>query len=387
MTKINTVMYVFFILSGVIKSLTQTIDFPVDITLVTGFYLFVVFCCQFFSGKLYVNISELQSILLLTLLYLIIAFGLFFRDSSEIGWMKLFFSLTNLMAFVFPIFSKLSKKTFFITFILLSLIFGVINFYVLSFLTYEQLTLLDMKAVYLSIGLVVAFALILNMHFQQDTVVGFILFAVLFFLLLVSSARGPLIFYIVSIFMVKILFLSKEALYLKRNKLFFAIVSILLLSIVVILNVDVSVVYDLFSRTISRMTLLFADNKGESIETRYFLFEQALSMFNENIFFGGGFGSFGAYVFGENIKLYPHNLILELASETGLLGVSVFIIFVFNLLIKNWNNQLFICVLIFSFLNLMKSYSFQDIRLFFGLLSVSIAFCLGSLHDNKSSYK
>ncbi|BDA59923.1 hypothetical protein NUITMVS1_13860 [Shewanella xiamenensis] len=138
--------------------------------------------------------------------------------------------------------------------------------------------------------------------------------------------------------------------------------------------------YDLFSRTISRMSLLFAENKGESVETRFFLFEQALSMFNENIFLGGGFGSFGMYVFGEDVKLYPHNLILELASETGLLGALIFILFVLNLLIKNWNNQLFICVFVFSFLNLMKSYSFQDLRLFFGMLSIAMVLNLKK-HD------
>ena len=113
---------------------------------------------------------------------------------------------------------------------------------------------------------------------------------------------------------------------------------------------------------------------GESVITRLELYSQAINMFSENIFLGNGLGSFGIYVTGFDVKLYPQNILLELLSETGLISVFIFSIFILSMFKKIINNDIIFLVSLYALLNVMKSNSFEELRMFFGLFAVALLY-------------
>jgi O-antigen ligase len=60
-----------------------------------------------------------------------------------------------------------------------------------------------------------------------------------------------------------------------------------------------------------------------SINEREYLYDKAFNMFLDNPIFGKGTGSF------DRSGYYPHNIILEIASSWGLVGLGIFCFFDF----------------------------------------------------------
>lgn len=75
-----------------------------------------------------------------------------------------------------------------------------------------------------------------------------------------------------------------------------------------------------FQRTI----LLFQEDKGDSVNTRVSMVEAAWELFKQEPLTGVGAGGFATEAFGVDQRLYPHNVILEIMAELGLLGMGVF---------------------------------------------------------------
>lgn len=63
---------------------------------------------------------------------------------------------------------------------------------------------------------------------------------------------------------------------------------------------------------------------GTSVMTRLSLYRAAIELWANSPIWGNGTGQFGIAVAGEDIRLYPHNIVLELGAEVGLIGVLVF---------------------------------------------------------------
>lgn len=67
--------------------------------------------------------------------------------------------------------------------------------------------------------------------------------------------------------------------------------------------------------------------EGGDSSTRLTLFGKAIELFlssPKNFFFGGGMTSFPSYIGNTSPGMYPHNLILELLAEYGVIGFSLF---------------------------------------------------------------
>jgi O-antigen ligase len=102
---------------------------------------------------------------------------------------------------------------------------------------------------------------------------------------------------------------------------------------------------------------------------------------------GQGVGSFYYYHGDPALKRdYPHNIILELAAETGIIGLSLFFILVFNALrqirwatISNHPAQLVaVLMLVHALLNAMVSGDLSDNRLLFVPLGLLTGFSTNS---------
>jgi hypothetical protein len=93
-----------------------------------------------------------------------------------------------------------------------------------------------------------------------------------------------------------------------------------------------------------------------------------------NFLFGSGIGSFGVLYEGIDGRQYPHNVILEISFELGIIGVILFIILLLLYFKKLRHNLNFVLIYLFLFLNSLKSYSLVDSRVMFGILSVLLVY-------------
>lgn len=135
---------------------------------------------------------------------------------------------------------------------------------------------------------------------------------VLFYFMLVSGSKGPMISFILTL---TIFFtLMTPNISLKKK-------------IAVLLSLGILIF--LFFPHLDEATQVRFDISNDSygsISSRKDLMSDAFYMFLDNPVFGKGPGAFGGPS-GE--RLYPHNILLEIAAELGVVGLVVFVIFLF----------------------------------------------------------
>lgn len=143
-----------------------------------------------------------------------------------------------------------------------------------------------------------------------------------------SGARGPMLALLFSI-LVSILYASRYRLrsfILRRanRRAIWITVITLLLPTIALLQMDLG------ARTITRFNVLFeSEGGGVSASARLHNYEQALKHISDSPFIGHGIGSFPMLLGLSDQRGYPHNLFLEVWVELGLIGLVLFLLFVF----------------------------------------------------------
>ncbi len=131
-------------------------------------------------------------------------------------------------------------------------------------------------------------------------------------------------------------------------------------------------------KTVSRFLALMQPDGGTSGGSRIWLFENALRLWAETPFLGHGLGSFALQMGWVDNRAYPHNIILEILVEMGVVGLCLWGLVVF-LVIKNIthsrlrNSSLFslgVMYLVFTGVNTMVSGDLVDNRFFFAILGL-----------------
>lgn len=135
---------------------------------------------------------------------------------------------------------------------------------------------------------------------------------VLFYFMLVSGSKGPMISFILTL------------------TIFFTLLTpnISLKKKIAVLCFLGGIIFLFFPHLDEATQVRFdiSDDSYGSISSRKDLMSDAFYMFLDNPVFGKGPGAFGGHS-GE--RLYPHNILLEIAAELGVAGLVVFIIFLF----------------------------------------------------------
>jgi O-antigen ligase len=169
-------------------------------------------------------------------------------------------------------------------------------------------------------GALVAFGLWLHADpFSRRGVVLMSVFGVCLYAMLIAGARGPMLS--VGAAMLLPLALGVR---LPRQRL---LVSKALLTSVVLFAVTAAVLVHLATvspdslRAFQRFgTLLNAEGGGTSVSRRLDIWPATLQLWAEQPLVGQGIGSWPVLYLGEDISSYPHNLILEVLVEFGLVG-------------------------------------------------------------------
>ncbi|NLP19879.1 MAG: hypothetical protein GX378_03830, partial [Bacteroidales bacterium] len=112
-----------------------------------------------------------------------------------------------------------------------------------------------------------------------------------------------------------------------------------------------------------------------SVDTRIDQLKFSMDLIKNNKFesiYGFGVGSFGILYLQKDFRAYPHNIFLEIWVELGLIGLILFLIFLYFVFSKNLNgtNYINLLVLVYIILNVLKSSSYVDIRVFFAVFAM-----------------
>ena len=169
------------------------------------------------------------------------------------------------------------------------------------------------------------------------------IYFVSFLLIVITGSRGPLVAF----------FLGTSAIAFFRSKKIFVLLLVFLIAFLIFLGPIIDLLFRYFpnfSTGVIRGLSFFYFGRdrnfpiSDQMSSRYPYYEKALSLFFEKPFFGSGVGGFSYF---SEVGIYPHNIFLELLTEYGVIGISLFILI----------SLLFIIFLIINFKNTLKKYS------------------------------
>ncbi len=379
-------IFVLFLVSGILKAfiLYFNISSPVDLTMVTMLAMTTLLIVEVHSNnyQLMMNSQSKYAMATILLLFSLIIFSLLYTTSESYAIEKTLRFFTVILAFFYPILSQsFSPFKFFRWFVLIMLVLSIVYLplYLESYSLYttsynefrEEGTITSvLYDSYLIMGYLIGIALIINIFTQLfSTLQKHLITAFLLLVLLLTGARGPLIFFFIVIVIYP--FFSqlpmKDKILSKLLTLFFILI---VTAISIINNPHYS---DLLERTSKRLASLVLISDDASANDRLIQANFVMGkMTNKKLLRGYGFGSYGIEKTGVDQRYYPHNLVLEIFFELGFLGLLLYIALTILVIITLLRKNEFVlwALFIYLFLNSLKSLSFVDSRVFFGFLAV-----------------
>lgn len=131
-------------------------------------------------------------------------------------------------------------------------------------------------------------------------------------------------------------------------------------------------------RTLDRLEVLFSSGGGRSVQERIWFYQQAWSQWLQAPVFGHGLGSWPVLQGWPDFRAYPHNIILELLVELGLVGLLLFGLMVYLAcrrldvarLRRNPLLSLGVILTVAVFLNALVSGDLADNKILFGMIGL-----------------
>lgn len=390
------IFLVLFLLSGQLKAflLFFGLQMPVDITVLTAVIVLGLTLYKLIRKNSFTTLNfSFVSIGLLLLFYAWMIFSLFYSASEEYSTEKTSYFLLNIAAFSVPFFFKeFSIRRFMQAFTVGTVVLAV------GLLPFQYFDLLDTPAesdqvgsysaiwgLYLSLseylGLVVIWLLTKKEEVIFNRWADIAIVMVVLMVMVLLGARGPIIF----VCIVGVLYFLSSIHFIrftiKKKTLIWLGAGALLLLAVLFLMTRFEATQTLLAHSFYRFIflvkgVLFGDAQEHSASVRILLMQEAFNGIFKSIdsfLFGFGIGSFGIITRGFDIRLYPHNMILEVWFELGLIGLALFltwIVFVLLKLRKLPNRYISYWLLLYILLNLMKSSSLIDIRTEFAIFAL-----------------
>lgn len=368
--KIISIFLIVFTMSGVFKSSLNLlgINMFIDLTQLSLLVLLIFFATTTKGAQ---NKNSV-TILLIFIVFLASYFGSsIYTSSSDYYITKMIFSVGVVCSFLFGLYATDEIKTHFFKYFPVAVIFLTFSYFINIFVGFDPEKLREYIGNSLVIGELIGL-LMIRVYFSK---VNFRLtYLVLLAIFLVGlGARGPLVFAILII-----LFFSALRFY--RFKIRFKLRHLVLLSLIFasVASQIPDKYYDNFSKTFidgfSRFELLVSDDKGASINAREDMLSVTVDKIDENVFFGYGLGSFGNEIYRSDYRAYPHNVPLEIWFEAGVLPFLLFhlLIFIISMFLLQRKNFLYLAMIAYLYLNILKSSSFEELRLFFFILGISV---------------
>ena len=357
---------IIFLYSGLFK----WFNVGFDITLVS-----LVLTCLILIFKLKSKISfigsEIKILILFGVLYSLTSY---YTISESYFVEKILYLWLAIFSFILPSVILNKNEDLIIFFKVLKIILVCSILFLLYLLLSGQWSLFILKQDktlnipnYLSIGNFIVVYIIYNFNKVNITNVIFYITAIIILLLL--SGRGP----VLGLVFVSLIYLIRNN--KNKFKIVFKVLPVLFILFIILNSLDDS---DEIVNTVNRFSGLLEN--GNNVRNNQFI--QALTILGDNLFFGVGIGGYGLASAGLDEFWHPHNIILEILSESGIFISSIFLFFVFKIFIINTiniklNDEVYIIYLIalYLFIQSMKSGGIPDMRVTFfwlGLMTLCI---------------
>lgn len=243
------------------------------------------------------------------------------------------------------------------------------------------------NAIYLSIATMMFFSEIIKTK-DKKSIVLFILSIIALF---TSGKRGHLI---ITIFSCVLLYIISN---IKRSGIIKKTAKLIFIGLgSVFAFIFVSKYIPELTNVITRFESLF--EKGDVLNGRGELYSLAFNMWNNHLIIGNGWGSFSyyyqqyIYTIGEVSYLDAHNVYIQVLCETGIVGLSIYVIFVlYNTIqitnITNIDYKNSICNFMFMYNLFFILYSFSGNPLYDAMCYVPYFIVIGELLFIKSQRK
>ena len=384
MNRINSIilstLFVLLLFSGLIKAIfiAFNISTLVDLTFLLAILATIAVFIDGITRHFNSEKGERIKILVLTLFFLV-SLSMLWTPSAEYSLIKYRNSTLNFLIFWLIVYSKtppeyyLKKFIYIGTFVTIIFIVFIHPFIYLNKAFYLIRSQNLMSGLISAINILLLFIPSISLNFKRKTksILIFINITLLFF----STSRGS----VLGLILVLVIYF----LYNFRSMKITAtrILNILLLFSFLMLGFFIeSKLYRVehtspIERSLSKFELLFLEDKGESINTRYYYLEKFVNQIDINLFFGHGFGSYGIVYNNLDGRHYPHNILLELLIESGFFtSLVMLIIFVYSIFFIKSEEPVINLIIAFLFLNYLKSFSFEDARIIFFFLAILLKF-------------
>ena len=401
--KIDIEFYlILFLLSGMFKNLLFSIcgnNVKIPLTTIFGILLILMIYIKDIY-KLKRLKEEYKSFIFLLLFFVWSLFSISYSSSENYVWYKLLGLGTNFLAFFGVLIMKeISLKRFTIYFsyftYFFSLIFFVINPNSISknFIFHEYFNEIYIQGWYLVLGQFLIVNMLLIFSFSEKKKIIYNLLISLNIICLLGG-RFPIVLALIVFFIISIYLIQKKYLTKKLLMQFFKSLTIIIL-INSVLNLSSKTYRSLLLRSIYRFEVLSSssndlnflndqENYQESLNQEnnsfnkrleYLLFSKTKIFENKSsLILGYGLGSFSNEYDQTDRRLYPHNIIVEMVFELGLIGLLLALAFLISnsSSYKGFFTNLALLAALTLLINSMKSSSIVDLRLLFALLAISI---------------
>lgn len=385
-----SVIFALYLLSGLFKSFFHYfgISIPIDFTILCAMLLVLGIITDNIRPTIYLRRTDQFFILSILLFFCFAGFTLIYSASGDYKFEKTIQLATVVLGAISPfLFRSFNYKKFLRVFSYSSAFLSVIYIVIINLYGFQSKEsdplLYTFSSLYLSLSFSAGLSALLIFFDKKNfpDIERNVVFVVLILCMLFLGARGPLLFFILSIMIFKIYPLLKSKIKFILNGLVISTFLVLLgfLSIPFIYEKSIMV-----QRTFERFGTLIGDTFGSS-ETSHsisarldglkFSLESIFSSWS-NLFLGEGIGSFGILYEQIDERQHPHNILAEIWFELGLIGLGIFILTILLPLISSLKNKYLKVVptvaLIYILLNYLKSSSYSETRIGFAILALFI---------------
>ena len=373
-------LLILYVLSGYIKVFFITYNFSIGIDITLLLALILVF--NVFLSKKIILKYFFTSIVLFLVFFIWMIITIIYSTSNEYLFNKIFLFSTNIVAFLIPLllFSKIEIKSLLNKFVLISTPLGIwFIAFILPKMYFNEIYNNASQA-YLTVslfsGMNILILLLLKVKLFKNSYINLLFIILNIAVLILSGGRGGLV---LAFLVLTIFGFFKLKLKLKQLKLILKSISLIILFGFIIGNLIRQTEYvELFERSIRRLELLTEFNGinsgGNSVEVRVgmlnFSYDKIVHS-PTSLLFGYGIGSFWYEYTGIDGRGYPHNLVLEILFELGLIGLLIFIIFS-GVTLKHFKYTALSWIVFYLLLNSLKSSSLVDLRILFFMFSLAL---------------
>jgi oligosaccharide repeat unit polymerase len=234
---------------------------------------------------------------------------------------------------------------------------------------------------YLAIGGALIFPVLLSRSKQMQV---FLLIALIITILIMIStgSRGPLVSLFLGIIVYTATLVSRD-----KIKLFSYLLVAFIATIILVVLLPENLTFRFYQVSGGDYVLTQTGVKRYStIASRLNFWSLAMTGWSSGIrqlIFGLGAGGFSSLFIWRDFRWYPHNIFFEVLSEFGIIGFSLlltifllaaqFVIKNRNIIKLNLYTQMWICATLVTFFSTLFSGDLNDNRIFFMLLSFSLA--------------